>query len=230
MMAHPRRAKRNRQLACKPGSVWLRLTPERGSHSSGTGLAPGLVQPTRMTGPETGWTARAVLVIPIRSCSRWGLPCRPCCHGRGGLLPHPFTLTFRRRRFAFCGTFPGVAPAGRYPAPCFRGARTFLTPQPFGRSGARLPGQLARAPYRNGPAMTRKIAGTDKAGHHRAGHSSDDGCQQSISRAGSGPCHNSAWTPGSCAWRHGRHCTSGLCRRSYRRSGRAPRRGTSSRT
>ena len=32
----------------------------------------------------------------------------------------------RKRRFAFCGTFPGVAPAGRYPAPCFRGARTFL--------------------------------------------------------------------------------------------------------
>ena len=30
------------------------------------------------------------------------------------------------RRFAFCGTFPGVAPAGRYPAPCFHGARTFL--------------------------------------------------------------------------------------------------------
>ena len=29
-------------------------------------------------------------------------------------------------RFAFCGTFPGVASAGRYPAPCFRGARTFL--------------------------------------------------------------------------------------------------------
>ncbi len=31
-------------------------------------------------------------------------------------------------RFAFCGTFPGVAPAGRYPAPCVRGARTFLPP------------------------------------------------------------------------------------------------------
>jgi hypothetical protein len=30
------------------------------------------------------------------------------------------------KRFAFCGTFPGVAPAGHYPAPCFRGARTFL--------------------------------------------------------------------------------------------------------
>jgi hypothetical protein len=31
-------------------------------------------------------------VAPIRSCSRWGLPCRPCCQGRGALLPHRFTL------------------------------------------------------------------------------------------------------------------------------------------
>ena len=30
------------------------------------------------------------------------------------------------RRFAFCGTFPGVAPAGCYPAPSSHGARTFL--------------------------------------------------------------------------------------------------------
>src|SRR3990170_1176183 len=30
-------------------------------------------------------------------------------------------------RFAFCGTVPGVAPAGGYPAPCFHGARTFLS-------------------------------------------------------------------------------------------------------
>jgi len=30
-------------------------------------------------------------------------------------------------RFAFCGTFPRVAPAGCYPAPCFREARTFLS-------------------------------------------------------------------------------------------------------
>ena len=39
-------------------------------------------------------------------------------------------------RFAFCGTFPGVAPAGRYPAPCFRGARTFLTCGLSARAGA----------------------------------------------------------------------------------------------
>jgi hypothetical protein len=29
-------------------------------------------------------------------------------------------------RFVFCGTVPGVAPAGRYPAPYVHGARTFL--------------------------------------------------------------------------------------------------------
>src|SRR6516162_11595968 len=33
------------------------------------------------------------------------------------------------RRCPFCGTFPGVAPAGGYPAPHLRGARTFLSPR-----------------------------------------------------------------------------------------------------
>ena len=41
-------------------------------------------------------------------------------------------------RFAFCGTFPGVAPAGRYPAPYSRGARTFL-PAITPRGAARRP-------------------------------------------------------------------------------------------
>src|SRR5206468_10558002 len=79
---------------------------------------------------------------PIWSCSRRGLPCRPGCPVRGGLLPHPFTLALLRSpssggralrspqdeegRFAFCGAIPGVAPGGRYPPPCRRGARTFL--------------------------------------------------------------------------------------------------------
>ena len=39
-------------------------------------------------------------------------------------------------RFAFCGTFPRVTPAGRYPAPCFRGVRTFL---PVYRAAIRPP-------------------------------------------------------------------------------------------
>jgi len=37
----------------------------------------------------------------------------------GELLPHLFTLTVDvPRRSGLCGTFPGVAPAGDYPAPC----------------------------------------------------------------------------------------------------------------
>ena len=43
-----------------------------------------LKQPTRMTRPprkRAGTLARP-RVIPIRSCSRWGLPCHPCCHAR----------------------------------------------------------------------------------------------------------------------------------------------------
>jgi hypothetical protein len=53
-------------------------------------------------------------------------------------------------RFAFCGTFPGVAPAGRYPAPCLRGARTFLPPAGFPIAGRRPSGRLTRA--EDGPA------------------------------------------------------------------------------
>jgi len=47
---------------------------------------------------------------------------------RWALTPpfHPYPSGEPGRRFVFCGTFPGVAPAGRYPAPCLRGARTFL--------------------------------------------------------------------------------------------------------
>ena len=72
------------------------------------------------------------VAAPIRSCSRWGLPCRFRCRKRGALLPHLFTLAPLRSfrsfagRFVLCGTFPGVAPAGCYPAPHVDGARTFL--------------------------------------------------------------------------------------------------------
>src|SRR4051794_18550075 len=45
-------------------------------------------------GPETAPRV-APHAAPIRSCSRCGLPSRPRCRERGGLLPHPFTLTRR---------------------------------------------------------------------------------------------------------------------------------------
>ncbi len=93
---------------------------------------------------QPGWQAETALkvalrAIPIRFCSRWGLPCRPCCQARGGLLPHPFTLTppanrpaSIRGRFAggavcFLWHFPWGRPRRTLSGTVFHGARTFLT-------------------------------------------------------------------------------------------------------
>src|SRR5450631_1044019 len=100
-------------------------------------FAHGLEQPTRtasLTSP-CGVIAFANIrvAVPIRSCSRCGLPCRFRRRSRGALLPHLFTLTAPKPRrgeggrFVLCGTVPGVAPAGCYPAPYVDGARTFLS-------------------------------------------------------------------------------------------------------
>ena len=65
-------------------------------HSSGTSVARRLARPTRkaMRKPIRGPKPPA---FPIRSCSRWGLPCHARHRARGALLPHPFTLTGRPR-------------------------------------------------------------------------------------------------------------------------------------
>src|SRR5690242_3781594 len=62
------------------------------------GLAPGGVYP-----------AASVAGNAVRSCRTFSPLLRP-----------------RTKRFVLCGTFPGVAPAGCYPAPYVDGARTFL--------------------------------------------------------------------------------------------------------
>ena len=49
---------------------------------------PGRPDPD--TDPEAH--SRELRAVPIRSCSRWGLPCRRRCRRRGALLPHRFTL------------------------------------------------------------------------------------------------------------------------------------------
>jgi len=73
------------QGTCKPGSVH----PLRGSATIPLGRrlpSASSDQPGRRA--ETGPCA-----APIRSCTRWGLPCRARCRPRGALLPHPFDLT-----------------------------------------------------------------------------------------------------------------------------------------
>src|SRR5262245_23657754 len=140
---------RTYQPACKPGSVGHRRAHRatiRDGHSSGTMFAHGLEQPTRTASltrapaalsplgerpalpslfglaPGGVYHAGSVAGAAVRSCRTFSPLLAP------SLYPFP-----RRRgrvgwgkRFVLCGTFPGVAPAGCYPAPHVDGARTFL--------------------------------------------------------------------------------------------------------
>jgi len=119
----------------------------RDSHSSGTPVARHLAQPTRTTGLETGLArdCSRSRAVPIRSCSRWGLPCRCCYQPRGGLLPHPFTLTPARR-----GGLLSVALSLRSPSPGVTRHRVSLepglsSPAAFRHLRQRLSGRLALA-------------------------------------------------------------------------------------
>jgi hypothetical protein len=141
----------SRQPACKPGSVW---------HASKPACVTAIPLGRRLPGASSNLPGRPDLdtipkrllaqeprAAPIRSCSRWGLPCRRRCRRRGALLPHRFTLTVparkQKRRSVLCGTVPGFASAGRYPAPLVHGARTFL------------PGNLSVSPERPSGRLTR---------------------------------------------------------------------------
>jgi len=82
-------------MACKPGSV--RPLPGGMAIPLGRPLPDASRdQPGRRRGNPlavaNGPKPAGPPAAPIRSCSRWGLPCRPRCRGRGALLPHRFTL------------------------------------------------------------------------------------------------------------------------------------------
>ena len=71
-------------------------------------------------------------------------------------LPHPKT-----RRFVLCGTFPGVAPAGCYPAPYVDGARTFLPGDLSILAGAAVQPTDARGHERYPPRGQAKCGSVD---------------------------------------------------------------------
>ncbi len=109
---------------CKPSFVSRAGLPVRGGdHSSRAAVARRLERPTRRhgraalstTAPVTGTVVR----LPMRPCSRWGLPCRPRCRGRGGLAERATavsSLWHSPRRFRH-RALPGIVLCG---------ARTFL--------------------------------------------------------------------------------------------------------
>ena len=144
------------QPACKPGSVGPRSRDlGRGGHSSGTIIADRLKQPTRTTSLETGLARTPV--VPIRFCSRWGLPCRPHCCVRGALLPHPFTLTPEVRR-PLRGGLLSVALSLGFPPPDVIRHRASMEPGLSSprRSSKRPPGRLTVGMWcqRRGAAST----------------------------------------------------------------------------
>ena len=118
----------------------------RDGHSSGTPVTRRLQQPTRTAGSRHDPEALCVFTrrpraVPIRSCSRWGLPCRRRYRQRGALLPHRFTLAVPSR----CRAEQAVCSLWHYP--WARTRRTlsgtvcpwspdFPPRQPFGCAGA----------------------------------------------------------------------------------------------
>jgi hypothetical protein len=127
------------QPACKPGFVGHRRLAQavRDGHSSGTMFAHCLEQPTRTASLTTPCGVIALrrtfprcrpysVLLPVWFAMPFPLP-DPRCALTAPF--HPYCAKAPKgkgERFVLCGTVPGVAPAGRYPAPFVDGARTFL--------------------------------------------------------------------------------------------------------
>jgi len=91
--AAPWSNRQNLQTACKPGSVRVANHAGRPFLCDAHCCAPGATNPGNGAGmPLRHMVHTMPPAAPIRSCSRWGLPCRLCCQRRGALLPHRFTL------------------------------------------------------------------------------------------------------------------------------------------
>ena len=121
----------------------------RDGHSSGTPVTRRLKQPTRAAGPDGPkdrlpclapllfgfapggvYLAVSVAGAAVRSYRTFSPLLAFTLAGYGAAGPEELATPKQRscegERFVLCGTFPGVAPAGCYPAPYINGARTFL--------------------------------------------------------------------------------------------------------
>jgi hypothetical protein len=151
------------QPACKPGYVWRsiervmaiplgRPLPAASSDQPGREPrdGPGPCGPSPLFGLAPGGACRAadVAARAVRSYRTLS----------------PLPAAEAARRFAFCGAFPEVTLAGRYPAPCLRGARTFLcfrSGHPAGwreRLRALRPGGQMSSPVRHRRDTTQRSA------------------------------------------------------------------------
>ena len=96
--------------------------------------------------PEARWALTPPFhPYPAGASASHAGPCGRRREARGGVGR---TAEPQAGRFLFCGTFPGVAPAGRYPAPFLRGARTFLPRRLSTSDGSGRPADWQAKPWR----------------------------------------------------------------------------------
>ena len=118
----------SRVLSAPPPARRLMATLD--GHSSGTPVAGRLSRPTRTAARKPACRAKAarrpyLVLLPVGFTVPSPSPATRCAL-TAPFHPYPASRERFAGRSALCGTVPGVAPAGRYPAPCSRGARTFL--------------------------------------------------------------------------------------------------------
>jgi hypothetical protein len=156
----------------------------RDGHSSWAPVTRRLQQPTRTAGLDTDLEVSCACApkpraAPIRSCSRWGLPCRRRCRRRGALLPHRFTLAAvdTQRAAAVCSlwhypwartrrTLSGTAcpRSPDFTSPAVRAGAAVRPTDPEGMEARTVPVKRRRAAPKRVPAPRCFSAGPDEQG------------------------------------------------------------------
>src|SRR5215467_2064624 len=90
-------------------------------------MDPGTASASRTRAPRRPYS----VLLPVGFAVPPAL-LQPRCALTAPFHPYPPSPEGYGGRSVLCGTFPRLAPAGRYPAPYVHGARTFLPRPPFG--------------------------------------------------------------------------------------------------
>ena len=135
--------------ACFHGGRPFLCDPPRGG--------PVATNPNDGAGMPSRVARKRAAAVPIRSCSRWGLPCHPCCQGRGALLPHRFALTRGSRTLARAVCFLWHFPWGRPRRPLAGTVFPWSPDFPLPREGQRPSSRLASARHGRHRAMRQVI-------------------------------------------------------------------------
>lgn len=124
-------------MACKPDFVrgflpWMTIPLDDRSRVASS-RQPGSLGAKLPCQPGCPAGARSLFGVAPGGACRAGPVASPAVGSYPTVSPLPRP---RPGRSVLCGAFPGVTPAGRYPAPLLHGVRTFLGPPALRWSGA----------------------------------------------------------------------------------------------